>query len=114
MAMSENGLQVSYWLPMTELVVSAVRRDLVRTGDNGSHLEPAVDVTVAPGVVADPRSRQRLAVEASFLEKVDLRLTFDDGGFLRAVNSAGGRDLSPVLSVVGKVVGLAPELGGEE
>jgi hypothetical protein len=102
--MAEIGPGLRYWLPETEFVVTATRRKRVAVEKDSSRLVEVVDIDVAPAAVADRSNRRLLQVDAGFLEKIDLSITLDDRGFVTAVNSEAGRDVAPVLSLVGKVI----------
>lgn len=105
--MASIGPGLRYWLPETEFTVTAVRRKAVEAGDDGSRLVEVVDVDVAHAAVADRSNRRLLEMDAGILEKIDLAITLDDRGFVTAVNSAAGRDVAPVLSLVGKAISAA-------
>lgn len=105
--MAEIGPGLRYWLPETEFTVTAVKRHAVEAGEDGSRLVDVVDVDVAHAAVADQSNRRLLQVDAGLLEKIELTITLDDRGFITAVNSESGRDIAPVLSLVGKAISAA-------
>ncbi|MCL3819529.1 hypothetical protein [Aeromicrobium wangtongii] len=71
-----------------------------------SNLGAVIDVDLHADVVPDLSARQNAYFDVGLLEKLDLQFTFDDRGLLESLNSESGRDITPVLSVVGKIVGL--------
>lgn len=106
--MAHVGLGLGYWLPRTEFGITLVRRKkVVPSTDRGSHVVDVVDVSVAPSAVEDPRAHHSLTIDAGLLEKLSLTISLDDRGFITGLNSESGRDVSPVLDLVGKAVGLA-------
>lgn len=105
--MSDLGLGLSYVLPRTEFTVDVTTRSVVRSTEAGHVLDSVADVQLASAAVADTDHRHTLRVDAGLLEKISLVLTLDDRGFITAVNSEAGRDISPVVSLVGKAVSLA-------
>ncbi|MBP7003566.1 hypothetical protein [Amaricoccus sp.] len=102
--MGAIGPGLRYWLPETELTVTATKRKQAAAGARGSRLEEVVDVDLTHAAVADQTCRRLLQLDAGFLEKLDLTVTLDDRGFITAINSESGRDIAPVLSLVGKVI----------
>ena len=108
--MAHVGLGLGYWLPRTEFAITFVHRTRVASTADGSHLVDIVDVSVAPTAVEDPHAHRSLTIDAGLLEKISLTITLDDRGFITGLNSEAGRDISPVLDVVGKAVGLAASL----
>ncbi|WP_374010561.1 hypothetical protein [Leifsonia sp. LS-T14] len=106
--MSLAHLGLGYRLPRTQFVIDLVRRTTVVTDDHGlSWPSPVVDVTIAPSTVEDPESQQVLLLDEGALEDLSLTIQLDDRGFITSVNSEAGRDLSPVIDLIGKAVGLA-------
>lgn len=105
--MSDLGLGLSYVLPRTEFTVDVTTRSVVLATDGGHVLDSVTDVQLASAAVADTDHRHTLRVDAGLLEKISLVLTLDDRGFITALNSEAGRDISPVVSLVGKAVSLA-------
>lgn len=110
--MGDIGLGLTYVLPRTEFAVDVVGRQVV-AADGGQHwLRKVADVQVTTAAVADPEYRQTLWVDAGLLEKISLVVTLDDRGFITALNSEAGRDISPVISLAGKAVSVAAVLMG--
>ncbi|WP_433043433.1 hypothetical protein [Dactylosporangium sp. CS-033363] len=105
--MSEVGLGLGYWLPRTRFAIAVTPRTVVRIDEGRSHVEEVQDVRVTPAVVQDPASRHTLTVRASLLETVAVTIELDDRGFIQSINSRSGKDYSPIVSLVGKAVGLA-------
>lgn len=106
--MSLVSLGLSYWLPRTEFAIELAKRDTVVTHNSGtSWLSPVVDVTITPTTVEDPEARQFLTLNEGVLEDLSLTIQLDDRGFITSVNSEAGRDISPVIEVIGKAIGLA-------
>lgn len=102
------GLAVSYRLPMSSFELKVTERLVVSQTEAGtSYLEKVVDASVTPTVLADRQRRHTLSINAGVLEKIDLTISLDDRGFIRSINSESGRDLSPVMSLVGKVIAAA-------
>ena len=105
--MGNIGLGLSYVLPSTEFAIDVVTRSEVRSRAASHYLETVADVQVTTTAVADLAYRQLLTVDAGLLEKISLVVSLDDRGFITAVNSEAGRDISPVVSLLGKAVSLA-------
>jgi hypothetical protein len=105
--MSKPGFAVTYKMPLTKFEVSLTRRAAVQTTSAGSFLRAVVDVDVSSAVEPEPGSHQHLAIDIGLLEKLELKFTFDDNGLIESVNSESSRDITPVIGLVGKVVGLA-------
>lgn len=100
-------LGLSYWLPRTVFEVEITKRDRVALRDGASFLDQVVDVRLERDTVEDPRSRMTLEVNAGLLEKISLAINLDDRGFIESINGESGRDLSPVVHLIGKAVSLA-------
>jgi hypothetical protein len=101
-----------YWLPRTQFTVWLTERREVRTEAGRSELKRIVDVRVSPSVAQDHAFRQELRLDAKFLEKIAVAITLDDRGFIQSINSESGRDVTPVLDLVAKVIPLAVSLAG--
>jgi hypothetical protein len=83
---------INYWLPSTEFVVVAVRRDVVTAGPTGSRLAAVLDATVVQAVAADHKSAVRtLAITAQVAETVEVEVTLSDQGVVTALNSKSRR-----------------------
>lgn len=105
--MTDVGLQLHYFLPRTQFTVALTKRLSIVTEADGSRLREVVDASVSPSVAPDTSCPARLSVDAGLLEKVDVTVKLDDRGVIESVNCESSRDLSPVVSLVGKLVGLA-------
>ncbi|MBG0568418.1 hypothetical protein [Actinoplanes aureus] len=105
--MTKGDLELGYWLPFTQFAVNTTKRYIVVAGDSGSYKQLAADVSLVPTAIADPKSRMTLNIDVRALEKVSLAVNLDDRGFIQSVNSESSKDLAPVMSVVGKAIGLA-------
>ena len=70
--MSDVELGINYWLAQTQFTVTLARRNVMETGTFGSYARPVVDIVIAPSAVADPMSRQSLAVDSGLLTKLSL------------------------------------------
>jgi hypothetical protein len=107
--MPDVSLGLSYWLPRTEIGITITKRtEIVPSGSSsGSTLRTVADVTVAPGVVEDTASPRSLKLDERLLQNLALTINLDDRGFITSINSDAGRDITPVLTLLGKAVGLA-------
>lgn len=106
--MADIGLGLSYWLPRTEFGVEATLRTSVATDMPGaSRLATTRDVVLSVTTVEDQNERKTLGIDAGLLEKIDLTVSLDDRGFIQSVNSESSRDVSPIISLLGKAVTLA-------
>ncbi|WP_157439233.1 hypothetical protein [Agreia sp. Leaf244] len=140
--MSEIGLGLAYWLPQTQFSVEVTSRYIVShhpdpfpdepspsdESDQGSAPPTATsptsdregkswrvkvtDVDVTSQAVEDPDGRRSLRVDAGLLETISLTIGLDDRGFIRSINSETVRDVSPVISLVAKVVGAIMPFAG--
>lgn len=108
--MADVGVHLNYFLPLTEFLVTVTERDTVRTTEHGSVVDTVADVAIAPAIRADRDAPARVVIDASWLEKIDLKITLDDTNVITAVNSTAGRDIAPVVSLVGKLISVAPVL----
>ena len=98
---------IEYRLPRTECLVTASRREAVIARGGSSWLEPVVDVSVVPELVADADHARILEVEHSIGETLSLDITLDEQGVVTAVNSSSSVDFTPIIDLVGKAVGIA-------
>jgi len=105
--MGQVGTTLNYRMPETEFTVSVTKRMTVIRRGAGSHLVPVVDVDLSTAPAADPTNRRVLAVQAGLLEKIALTVSLDSSGLMTAVNSETSRDISSVVSLLGKAVSLA-------
>jgi hypothetical protein len=140
--MSDVGLGLAYWLPQTQFTVEVTSRYVVsnlpdpypddpqppdKSNQAGAiptkTIPPAErggkswrvkvsDVEVTSQAVEDPDGRRSLQVDAGLLEKISLTIGLDDRGFIRSINSEDARDITPVVSVVAKVVGAIVPFAG--
>jgi hypothetical protein len=105
--MGKVGLGLGYRLPRTQVSVRTTHRNTVVSGDNGSVVAQVVDVELQPSAVEDASQRMILFVDQGLLEKISLKVELDDRGFIQSLNGTAGRDVSPVISLLGKAIGLA-------
>ncbi len=105
--MPQIGPRLTYWLPKTEFIVTAKRREVVTALSNGNFLRPVFDINVVHSVVADRKSqRRKLELEARFWETVATTITLDDRGFITAISSENTVEVAPYLELVGKLLPL--------
>ncbi|MFF1612263.1 hypothetical protein ACFVYA_31155 [Amycolatopsis sp. NPDC058278] len=110
--MTSKVFPLRYWLPITRFTVTVSRRLEIVPKEvevdgrirSESFLEPVSEVTIAPGIAADHRAACTTTVDVDFLESASMSVTLDDNGVITSVGTESGRDLSPVISLVAKVV----------
>ncbi len=108
--MVQVGPTLQYRMPETVFTATVTRRMQIVRDDNGSLLFPVVDVALSHAPGPDLTNGRLLAIDAGLLEKLALTVALDGNGLITAVNSETSRDFSPVISLVGKAVGLAASL----
>jgi hypothetical protein len=93
------------------LAVTVNRRLEVVTGDQGKHrLEPAIEVILKPKVVADPSAAVSFDINEQFLEALTLEVSLSEEGLLQSINTQASRDLTPVVSLIAKLIPLTTSL----
>src|ERR1700712_2581523 len=102
--MSDVELGINYWLAQTQFTVTLARRNVMETGTFGSYARPVVDIVIAPSAVADPMSRQSLAVDSGLLTKLSLTINLDERGLIESLASDAGGNGFPVVNMVGNAV----------
>lgn len=85
-----SSVALRYYLPKTVLEVAAQVRYVVVFDSVGGHLEPRVDVRVAPRVVPDRAARCSTTLEAGMLDSAALGVQLTPEGLIDAVGGQLG------------------------
>ncbi len=78
-----------YYLPKTQIGVSAQIRYVVVFDELGGHLEPRIDVRVTPQVVPDRGARCSTTLDAGVLESVSLAIELTPDGLIGSIGTHG-------------------------
>jgi hypothetical protein len=105
-------LSLEYRLPLTQLVVKALRRNVLAsrpddTGVAGTWLSTQSEVSVSSVVTADPRCVCTFSPTARALESRVFSVELDENRVITALSHEATRSIAPVLELVTSVVGLA-------
>ncbi len=96
-----------YRLPKTVLSVGVTTGEEFVEIEHGHVLRPRLDVSLTSTVIPDPDGDVAAELKQGFLEKLSMTVSLSEGGLLESVNTQAGRDPSPIIGLVAKLIPLA-------